>query len=353
MAADAPVTFRGWVAYDKTAAEGNLVFTEFAAKPFTDDDIDIKITHCGVCASDIHTLRSGWGETDYPIVVGHEIVGFVVRKGNNVTDLEIGDRVGVGAQCYSCLNCDLCSNGKEPYCSDHVYTYGSRFADGAKSQGGYAEYGRYPASFAFKIPDSIPSEIAAPMFCGGATVYSPLKANGAGPGKTVGIVGIGGLGHFGILFASALGADKVYAISRSRSKESDARAMGATDFIATSENGWLEKNMRSLDLIVCTANDTSIPMSQYLLLLKVGGKLVQVGAPEGGLPSFDLFPLLFNQASLSGSIIGGRQEIKDMLELAAKQKINSWVETKPISSVNEVLQMMEDGKARYRYVLVN
>ncbi|KAK9357228.1 chaperonin 10-like protein [Lipomyces starkeyi] len=283
MAPDAPVTFKGWVACDKTAAEGNLVFTEFAAKPFTDDDVDIKITHCGVCASDIHTLRSGWGETDYPIVVGHEIVGFVVRKGNNVTDLEIGDRVGVGAQCDSFLNCDLCSNGKEPYCSDHVYTYGSRFADSAKSQGGYAEYGRYPASFAFKIPDSIPSEIAAPLFCGGATVYSPLKANGAGPGKTVGIVGIGGVSF--------------YAISRSRSKESDARAMGATDFIATSENGWLEKNMRSLDLIVCTANDTSIPMSQNLMLLKVGGKLVQVGAPEGGLPSFDLFPLLFNQAS--------------------------------------------------------
>ncbi|KAK9250046.1 chaperonin 10-like protein [Lipomyces tetrasporus] len=283
------------VGKDKTAAAGNLEFTEFTPKPFTDDDVDIKITHWpGVCASDLHTLRSGWGETDYPIVVGHEIVGNVVRKGKNVTELEIGDRVGVGAQCYSCLNCNLCNKGNESYCADHVYTYGSRFADGAKSHGGYAEYGRYPASFVFKIPDSIPSEIAAPMFCGGATVFSPLKRHGAGPGKTVGIVGIGGLGHSGILFASALGADKVCAISRSRSKESDARKM--------------------------------------------------VGAPEGGLQNFDC---------LAGSLIGGRQEIKNMLELAAKKTIKSWVEARPMSAVNEVLQLMEDGKARYRYVLVN
>ncbi|KAK9242516.1 chaperonin 10-like protein [Lipomyces tetrasporus] len=320
MVSDAPVSFLGWVGKDKTAAAGNLEFTEFTPKPFTDDDVDIKITHCGVCASDLHTLRSGWGETDYPIVVGHEIVGNVVRKGKNVTELEIGDRVGVGAQCYSCLNCNLCNKGNESYCADHVYTYGSRFADGAKSHGGYAEYGRYPASFVFKIPDSIPSEIAAPMFCGGATVFSPLKRHGAGPGKTVGIVGIGGLGHSGILFASALGADK---------------------------------NMQTLDLIVCTANDTSIPMSQYLTLLKVGGTLVQVGAPEGGLQNFDLFPLLFNNTSLTGSLIGGRQEIKNMLELAAKKTIKSWVEARPMSAVNEVLQLMEDGKARYRYVLVN
>ncbi|KAK9431214.1 hypothetical protein V1505DRAFT_65911 [Lipomyces doorenjongii] len=303
--------------------------------------------------SDIHTLRSGWAETDYPIVVGHEIVGNVVRKGKNVMDLEIGDRVGVGAQCYSCLNCDQCRKGNESYCADHVWTYGMRFADGAKSNGGYAEYGRYPASFAFKLPESIPSEIVAPMLCGGLTVYSPLKRYGAGPGKTIGIVGIGGLGHFGILFASALGATKIYAISRTRSKEADVRTMGATDFIATAEPGWVENNLQSIDLIVCTANDTSIPMSDYLRLLKFGGTLVQVGVPEGGLPEFDLSPFLFNNVHLTGTIIGGRQEMKDMLKMAATKKINSWIETKPMSNVNEVVQLMGDGKAHYRYVLVN
>ncbi|KAK9385887.1 hypothetical protein V1515DRAFT_538989, partial [Lipomyces mesembrius] len=161
----------------------------------------------------------------------------------------------------------------------------------------------------------------------------------------IGIVGIGWLGHFGILFALTLGADKVYAISCTRSKESDARKMGATDFIATSEPEWLPKNMQTLDLIVCTANDTSIPMSQYLTLLKVSGTLVQVGAPEGGHQNFDLFPLLLNNTSLTGSLTGGRQEIKDMLELAAKKTIKSWVEARPMSAVNEVLQLMENGKA--------
>ncbi|KAK9492144.1 chaperonin 10-like protein [Lipomyces doorenjongii] len=298
MASDASTSFFGWVSNDKSAAKG-LDFTEFTPKPFTDDDIDIKITHCG---------------TDYPIVVGHEIVGNVVRKGKNVMDLEIGDRVGVGAQCYSCLNCDQCRKGNESYCADHVWTYGMRFADGAKSNGGYAEYGRYPASFAFKLSESIPSEIVAPMLCGGLTIY---------------------------------------AISRTRSKEADVRTMGATDFIATAEPGWVENNLQSIDLIVCTANDTSIPMSDYLRLLKFGVTLVQVGAPEGGLPEFDLSPFLFNNVHLTGTIIGGRQEMKDMLQMVATKKINSWIETKPMSNVNEVVQLMGDGKAHYRYVLVN
>ncbi|KAK9314557.1 hypothetical protein V1522DRAFT_199909 [Lipomyces starkeyi] len=238
-------------------------------------------------------------------------------------DLEIGDRVGVGAQCYSCLNCDQCNKGNEPYCADHVWTYGMRFADSAKSYGGYAEYGRYPASFAFKLPESIPSEIAAPMLCGGLAVYSPLKGYGACPEKTIGIVGIGVLGHFGILFASALGATKIYAISRTRGKGADFRAMGATDFIATAEPGWVENNLQSIGLIVCTANDTSIPMSDYLRLLKFGGTLVQVGVPEGGIPKFDLSPLMFNNVHLTGTVTGGRQEMKDMLEMAATKKVNS------------------------------
>ncbi|KAK9361129.1 hypothetical protein V1504DRAFT_497602 [Lipomyces starkeyi] len=276
-----------------------------------DDDINIKITHCGVCASDIHTLRSGSGETDYPIVVGHEIVGNVVRKGKNVVDLEMVTSLIVRIMSGHMA----CASPMVPY-------------------GGYAEYGRYPASFAFKLPESIPSEIAAPMLCGGLTRY------GAGPEKTIGIVGIGVLGHFGILFASALGATKIYAISRTRGKEADFRAMGATDFIATAEPGWVENNLRSIDLIVCTANDTSIPMSDYLRLLKFGGTLVQVGVPEGGLPKFDLSPLMFNNVHLTGTVIGGRQEMKDILEMAATKKVNSWIETKPISNVNEVVQLM-------------
>ncbi|KAK9364807.1 chaperonin 10-like protein [Lipomyces kononenkoae] len=347
--------FTGWIGLDAKSVEGNLVKSTFQPKIFTDDDIDIRITHCGMCASDLHTLRSGWGPTTYPVVVGHEIVGIVTRKGKNVTQLEIGDRVGVGAQVQSCLkdDCYECTHDNEPYCTEGVYTYNSTFANGDLSYGGYALQGRYPASFAFKIPDALPSEIAAPMMCGGITVYSPLKRNGAGPGKTVGIVGIGGLGHFGLLFAKALGSDKVYAISRSKAKEADVLAMGAEGIIATKEPGWSQTWSRKFDLIVSTANNADMPLKDYLSILKPGGRFVQVGLPEEPLPQVQIGPFIMLNAGLLGSLLGSRSEITEMLELSAARGIKSWVKTYPMEEVNKVLALMEDGKAQYRFVLSN
>ncbi|KAK9239887.1 chaperonin 10-like protein [Lipomyces kononenkoae] len=347
--------FTGWVGLDAKSVDGNLVKTTFQPKIFTDDDIDIKITHCGMCASDLHTLRSGWGPTTYPVVVGHEIIGIVTRKGKNVNQFEIGDRVGVGAQCESCLkdDCYECTHDNEPYCTERVFTYNSSFANGDVSYGGYALEGRYPASFAFKIPDALPSEIAAPMMCGGITVYSPLKRNGAGPGKTVGIVGIGGLGHFGLLFAKALGSDKVYAISRSKAKEADVLAMGAEGIIATKEPGWAKNWKRKFDLIVSTANNADMPLGDYLDILKPGGRFVQVGLPEEPIPQLKFGPLVMLNASLLGSLLGSRSEITEMLELSAAKGVKSWVDTYPMEEVNKVLGLMDDGKAKYRFVLSN
>ncbi|KAK9466145.1 chaperonin 10-like protein [Lipomyces arxii] len=346
-------TFHGWVGLDKDSVNGKLVEMDYQVKPFEDTDIDIEISHCGMCASDLHMLRSGWGPTNYPIVVGHEIVGKVIRKGASVTGLEIGDRVGVGAQSSSCLKCYMCTHDNEQYCPDVVSTYGMSYPDGSPAMGGYGKKHRVPAAFAFKLPDSIPSEIVAPMMCGGLTMYSPLKRYGAGPTKTVGIVGIGGLGHFGLLFAKALGCKKIVAISRSRSKEADARKMGATDFIATGEEGWAGKNVHSIDLIISTANDVNIPMSDYLMLLTIGGYMVQVGVPEGPLPNFNTFPLIVSNAHLTGTGIGSRQDMRDMIKLVSELQIKSWIVPRPMSDVNQVLVDMENGKARYRYVLCN
>ncbi|KAK9481151.1 chaperonin 10-like protein [Lipomyces japonicus] len=345
-------TFNGWIGFDKNAIKGNLVHTTFEPKPFTDNDIDVEITHCGVCASDLHTLRSGWAKSDYPVVVGHEIVGNVIRKGKNVNHLNIGDRVGIGAQSSSCLACDECKTDNEQYCDNMVQTYNDRYPDGSKTYGGYATHGRFPAAFAFPIPDSLQSAIAAPMLCGGVTMYSPLKRYGAGPGKSVGIVGIGGLGHFGVLFASALGCDNVVAVSRSRSKEVDVKVMGANKIIATQEENWDVNNAATLDLIVCTANDPEIEVSSYALLLRRGGILVQVGAPEDVL-KFNPMPLIFKNRSIAGTVIGSRKEIKEMLELAVKKNIKSWIQEYPMDQVNKVIVKMNTTGARYRYVLVN
>jgi alcohol dehydrogenase (NADP+) len=232
--------------------------------------------------------------------VGHEIVGTAVKVGKNVKHFKVGDRVGVGAQSSSCLDCEECAAGMEHYCSKgNVGTYNGKYPDGSKSYGGYADYCRAPAHFAVKIPDGISSAEAAPMMCGGVTVWSPLVKNGAGPGKRIGIVGVGGLGHFGLLWAKALGCDEVVAISRTYSKKEDAMKMGATKFIATEEKGWNKTNSRSLDLIISTVSSPKMPIAQYFQLLRTNGQFIQVSI---ALDDFQLAELI----SPSGRSAGGR-----------------------------------------------
>lgn len=292
--------------------------------------------------------------------MGHEIVGTAVRVGSNVKHIKQGDRVGVGAQARSCLqsDCPECTNHKESYCArELVNTYGSVYPnDEGKSYGGYADYNRTNGHFVVPIPDGLSSEDAAPMLCGGITVYSPLKQNGCGPGKTVGVVGVGGLGHFAVLFAKALGADRVVGISRKADKREDAIKLGADEYIATDEEkDWEAKHKRSLDLIICTISSAKMPLTSYLGLLKVHGTFIQVGAPDGGeLPPINAFTLLGNGIKIGGSAIGSTStEIPEMLQLAADKKIKPWVQARSLKEANQVVQDMEAGKARYRYVLVN
>ncbi|KAH6621659.1 chaperonin 10-like protein [Chaetomium sp. MPI-SDFR-AT-0129] len=352
--------FEGWLGLDKSASEGNMQWAEFEPKPWEETDVDIKVSHCGICGSDIHTLRSGWGPTLYPCCVGHEIVGTAVRVGSKaVGGIKVGDRVGVGAQSDSCQgrkgDCEACASGMENYCAvHHVGTYNGTHLNGGKSYGGYALYNRAPSRFVVKIPDSIPSAEAAPMLCAGITTYSPLKTHGVGPGKTVGIIGLGGLGHFGVMWAKALKADRVVVISRTSAKKADAIKMGADDFIATEEDpAWAKKHASTLDVIVCTVSSSSMPLMQYLSLLRFDGTFVQVGAPEDGLPTIQQFPFILKRLKLTGSLVGSPGEIREMLQLAADQKVRSWVQEIPMKDANKAIVDMESGNPRYRYVLVN
>lgn len=297
---------------------------------------------------------------NYPCCVGHEIAGIAVRVGSQAEgNIKIGDRVGVGAQSDSCLgrkgDCEECASSNEPYCGIHMAgTYNSTFMNGGKSYGGYSLYNRTPSHFVVKIPDAIPSAEAAPMLCGGITTYSPLRYNGCGPGKRVGIIGVGGLGHYGIMFAKALGADRVVAISRKANKKEDALKLGADAYLATDDDAeWANNNARSLDLIICTVSSSKMPLAQYIQLLRPNGSFIQLGAPEDGALTLPAFSLIPKRAKIGGSLIGSPAEIREMLELAAEKKVRSWVQERPMKDANQAVLDMNDGKARYRYVLVN
>ncbi|EXF75055.1 subtilisin Carlsberg [Colletotrichum fioriniae PJ7] len=342
--------FEGWVADDPSSVDGKMVWREYEPKVWEETDVDIKITHSGICGSDIHTLRAGWGATRFPAVVGHEIVGVAVRVGSQAEGgIKVGDIVGVGAQSDSCLSrdgpCDACEVGEENYCTKRVNTYNSLHRNGSQTQGGYALYHRCPSYFVIKIPKGIAPEQAAPMLCGGVTVFSPLKRYNVGPGKRVGVIGVGGLGHCAVLFAKALGADKVVAISRKSDKKQDATQLGATDFIATAEDeDWATKNARTLDVIISTVASPKMPLAQYLGLLSRGGTFVQVGAPEEPVP-LSAFALIRTRVHLTGSVIGSPGEIREMFDLVAAKGVKVWVETRPMKEANQAVLDMVDVSA--------
>lgn len=296
----------------------------------------------------------------YPVVVGHEIVGNAVRVGSQVSHINVGDRVGLGAQSDSCFNrggpCSDCSSGRENMCTKkgRCDTYNGVYFSGGKSYGGFANYNRAPGRFVVKIPDTLPSADAAPMLCAGITTYSPLKDHSCGPGKRVGIIGVGGLGHFGILWAKALGADRVVAISRKDDKRADALKLGADYYIGTEhDKDWANKHAATLDLILCTVSSPSMPLRDYLGLLDTKGTFVQLGAPDDALPQIMAFDLLQKGKILTGSCIGPVKQIEEMLQFAAERSVKPWIEERPMKQANRATVDLVDGHVRYRYTLFN
>ena len=272
--------FHGWLSHSPSAADGRMEWAAFTPRVFQDDDIDIAVTHCAVCHTDHSVLAGELGPIPFPVCVGHEIVGHVVRVGPKAhPQFVVGDRVGVGAQSDACLNrlshendpaessktetlCSSCSTGQEQYCPRLVATYGTqRHYDGTIAMGGYATHIRIKSHFAFHIPDRLASADAAPMLCGGITTYSPLVRYGCGPGKSVGVVGLGGLGHFGVLWAKALKADFVLGISRSAAKKDDALKLGCDEYLASAEDGYadaVKEKDGTLDIILCTVSNAAV-----------------------------------------------------------------------------------------------
>ncbi|KAL5384240.1 hypothetical protein DPSP01_005385 [Paraphaeosphaeria sporulosa] len=335
----------------------NFTRKELPLKKFEDYDVDIAIEACGVCASDVHTITGGWGEEiPLPLCVGHEVIGKVVKVGSKVKNLKVGDRAGVGAQIGADLTCNNCKADQENYCPNAIDTYGAPHPDGTIAQGGYSSHIRAHEYFTFKIPENLETSIAAPMLCAGLTTFSPLKRLGTGKGKKVAIVGLGGLGHFGVLWSVALGAE-TYVISHSDSKKDDALKLGAKEFISSNKDKWFEPYAFQFDIILNCADATDkFNLPDYFSTLKVNGTFHMVGFPDNKLQPLDAKAFAPNGCYMGASHIGNRPEMEEMFELASKQNIKSWVETIDISEEGckqAVERVYKNDNVRFRLTLVN
>jgi uncharacterized zinc-type alcohol dehydrogenase-like protein len=312
-------------------------------------DVLIDIAYAGICHSDIHTARGEWGETLFPLVPGHEIAGIVSAVGSEVTTFAVGDRAGVGCMVDSCRECEHCLAGEEQYClKGNVGTYNAIGKDGRPTDGGYSEKIVVDENYVLHIPEGISLDVAAPLLCAGITLYSPLRHWGAGPGKNVAIVGLGGLGHMGVKIAKAMGAE-VSVLSQSLKKQEDGLRLGADHFYATGDAGTFEQLSRSFDLVVSTISAT-VDMSAYLGTLKLDGALVNVGAPEEPL-SVPAFALIGGRRSLAGSMIGGIRETQEMLDFCAEHGIGSEVEVIDADQIDEAYERVVASDVRYRFVI--
>jgi uncharacterized zinc-type alcohol dehydrogenase-like protein len=314
-----------------------------------DDDILIDIAFAGICHSDIHQVREEWGRSIFPMVPGHEIAGTVSAVGSAVTKYKVGDRVGVGCMVDSCGECAYCKDGEEQFCDKGaVMTYNGRGYDGDPTYGGYAKQVVVSERFAVRIPDGIGLDEAAPLLCAGITTWTPLKRWGAGPGKQVAVVGLGGLGHMAVKFAHALGAE-VTVISRSERKKDDAAALGADHYLATEDPAVLKANRKRFDLIVNTVS-AGLPMSSYLGLLKPMGAMVNVGIPAENY-DFPAGAVVGGSKVLAGSNIGGIPATQEMLDFAAAHGLGATIETIPADQVDAAYDRVVAGDVRYRFVI--
>ncbi len=313
----------------------------------TDVRIDIKFS--GICHSDIHTARSEWGASHYPVVVGHEIAGVVAEVGSEVTKFAVGDRVGVGCMVDSCRECENCRAGNEQFCSKgNLGTYNSIDADGNVTHGGYATAIVVTEDFVLRIPEGLELDVAAPLLCAGITSYSPLRHWNAGPGKKVAVVGLGGLGHMAVKLAHAMGAE-VTVLSQSLKKQEDGLKLGADHYYATSDPATFEQLGSSFDLIVNTVS-AKLDMGAYLALLKVDGTLVNVGAPDEPL-ELNAFSLIVGRRSWAGSNIGGIAETQEMLDFCAEHQLGAEIEVIPAEKINEAYERVLASDVRYRFVI--
>ena len=312
-------------------------------------DVLIDIAYAGICHSDIHTARNEWGEALFPLVPGHEIAGTVAAVGSEVTKHAVGDRVGVGCFVDSCRECEPCRAGQQNYClKGETGTYNAIGADGRPTDGGYSTAIVVDEGYVLRIPEGIDLDVAAPLLCAGITLYSPLRHWGAGPGKKVAVVGLGGLGHIGVKIAVAMGAE-VTVLSQSLKKQEDALRLGAHHYAATSDEGTFERLAGTLDLVVSTVS-ASVDVDAYLGLLRLDGTMINVGAPEKPL-SVSAFSLISPRRSLAGSKIGGIPETQEMLDFCAEHGLGAEVEVIRGDQIDDAYERVIASDVRYRFVI--
>jgi uncharacterized zinc-type alcohol dehydrogenase-like protein len=340
-------TARSWAA--QTAASALAPFAIERREPLP-GDVAIEILYCGVCHSDLHQVRNEWHNSIYPVVPGHEIVGRVVKVGSAVTKFKVGDMAAVGCLVDSCRKCESCRKGLEQYCLNFpVFTYnGADKYTGRQTFGGYSESITVDEAFTLKVSPKLDLAATAPLLCAGITTYSPLRHWNAGPGKKVGIVGLGGLGHMGVKFAHAFGAHVVL-FTTSPGKVEDGKRLGADEVVISKNADEMKKQGGSFDFILdCVSANHDI--NEYINMLKVDGTLTLVGAPEHPLP-VAVFSLLMGRRSFAGSGIGGIQETQEMLDFCAENGIASDIETIDIQQVNEAYERLLKSDVKYRFVI--
>ncbi|XP_008342262.1 probable cinnamyl alcohol dehydrogenase 1 [Malus domestica] len=337
----------GWAATDES---GVLSPCKFTRRNLQNDDVSIRITHCGICYADVGFPRNKDGNAKYPMVPGHEIAGIVQEVGPNVHGFKVGDHVGVGTFVNSCRDCDYCRDGQEVSCEKGaIFTYNHVDADGTITKGGFSSYIVAHERYCFKIPEGYPLASAAPLLCAGITVYSPMirhKMNQAG--KSLGVIGLGGLGHLAVKFGKAFGLN-VTVFSTSLSKKEEALSLlGADNFVVSSNQEEMTALAKSLDFIIDTASGDH-PFDLYMSLLKTAGVLVLVGAPS----EVKLSPmsLIYGMKSISGSVTGGTKQTREMLDFCAAHKIYPNIEIVPIQYVNEALERLIKRDVKYRFVI--
>ena len=312
-------------------------------------DVVIDIAYAGICHSDIHQARDEWGGSEFPMVPGHEIVGTVAAVGSEVSAHAVGDRVGVGCFVDSCRECDNCRAGEEQFCTaGEVQTYNSREYTGEQTFGGYSTQVVVDENYVLRIPEGVALDVAAPLLCAGITLYTPLTHWGAGPGKRVAIIGMGGLGHVGVKIAHALGAE-VTVLSQTLSKEADGKRLGADHYYATSDEATFAELDSHFDLIVNTVA-ADLDVERYVALLALDGSMVNVGIPANSA-SIHAFSLANGRRSLSGSKIGGIRDTQAMLDFCAEHGIGAEIETIGVDDVNGAYDRVVDSDVRYRFVI--
>ncbi|WP_006245657.1 NAD(P)-dependent alcohol dehydrogenase [Mycolicibacterium tusciae] len=337
-------------AYAATSAAEPLIETTITRRDVGPHDVAFDIHFAGICHSDIHTVKAEWGDVRYPLVPGHEIAGIVTEIGAEVSKFKVGDRVGVGCFVDSCRECAQCRAGEEQYCTNPgmVGTYGSVGRDGEPTQGGYSGAIVVDENYVLTIPDNLPLDAAAPLLCAGITLYSPLRHWNAGPGTSVAVVGLGGLGHMGVKLAHAMGA-KVTVLSQSLKKMEDGLRLGADEYYATSDPATFETLADSFDLILNTVS-ANLDLNAYLELLKTDGTLVELGMPERPM-SVAAPALVRARRRLAGSMIGGIAETQEMLEFCAAHDVRPEIEIITPDYINEAYQRVLASDVRYRFVI--